>query len=226
MTLMGHVTMGEHNHLFPGVVIGGEPQDVSYRGSDTQVDHRRPQRHSRGRDDQSRHAKKKKASPRSATTTFSWPAATWPTIAGWAATSSWPTARCWAGTSTSTITPRSPAPSPCITMRSIGSYSFVGGLSRVLHDVPPFMLVEGHPARPRCINVVALKRNNFSPEAIELPGRGPSPALSGQGRPRPRPRDPSRQRPARAASERAAELRPSAARGQARPGPRTQESRM
>jgi UDP-N-acetylglucosamine acyltransferase len=29
------------------------------------------------------------------------------------------------------------------------------------------MLVEGHPARPRCINVVALKRNDFSPEVID-----------------------------------------------------------
>jgi UDP-N-acetylglucosamine acyltransferase len=28
------------------------------------------------------------------------------------------------------------------------------------------MLVEGHPARPRCINVVALKRNEFSADAI------------------------------------------------------------
>ena len=31
---------------------------------------------------------------------------------------------------------------------SIGSYAFVGGLSRVLHDVPPFMLVEGSPSGP------------------------------------------------------------------------------
>lgn len=49
---------------------------------------------------------------------------------------------------------------------SIGSYSFVGGLSRVLHDVPPFMLVEGIPTRPRCVNVVALKRNGFSNDVI------------------------------------------------------------
>ena len=48
----------------------------------------------------------------------------------------------------------------------IGSFSFVSGLSRVLHDVPPFMLVEGLPARPRCINVVALKRNEFSSDVI------------------------------------------------------------
>jgi UDP-N-acetylglucosamine acyltransferase len=49
---------------------------------------------------------------------------------------------------------------------TIGSYSFVSGVSRVLHDVPPYMLVEGVPTRPRCVNVVALKRNNFSPETI------------------------------------------------------------
>ena len=50
---------------------------------------------------------------------------------------------------------------------SIGCYSFVSGLSRVLHDVPPFMLVEGFPARPRTVNVVALKRKNFSSESIK-----------------------------------------------------------
>lgn len=49
----------------------------------------------------------------------------------------------------------------------VGKYSFVGGLSAVRHDVPPFMLVEGHPARPRCVNTVALKRHNFPPETIE-----------------------------------------------------------
>lgn len=50
---------------------------------------------------------------------------------------------------------------------TIGSYSFIGGLSRVLHDVPPFMLCEGAPARPRCINIVALRRNNFTPQEID-----------------------------------------------------------
>ncbi len=37
----------------------------------------------------------------------------------------------------------------------------------MLHDVPPYMLCEGAPARPRCINIVALKRNNFSPAVID-----------------------------------------------------------
>lgn len=45
---------------------------------------------------------------------------------------------------------------------TIGSYAFVAGMSRVLQDVPPFMLCEGQPARPRCVNMVALKRNGFA----------------------------------------------------------------
>lgn len=49
---------------------------------------------------------------------------------------------------------------------TIGSYAFVGGMSRVITDVPPFMLCEGQPARPRCVNMVALKRNNFSDEVM------------------------------------------------------------
>ena len=47
---------------------------------------------------------------------------------------------------------------------TIGSYAFVGGMSRVISDVPPYMLCEGQPARPRCVNMVALKRNNFANE--------------------------------------------------------------
>ena len=50
---------------------------------------------------------------------------------------------------------------------TVGSFSFVGGHSRVLHDVPPFMLVEGSPARPRCVNVVALKRSDFPNDIIK-----------------------------------------------------------
>ena len=50
---------------------------------------------------------------------------------------------------------------------TIGGYSFVGGQSRIFHDVPRFMLVDGNPSKVRCINVVGLKRNGISAEAIE-----------------------------------------------------------
>ena len=49
---------------------------------------------------------------------------------------------------------------------TIGRFAFIGGLSRVIHDVPPYMLVDGQPARPKCINVVGLKRNAFSAASI------------------------------------------------------------
>ena len=42
----------------------------------------------------------------------------------------------------------------------------MSGMSRVLHDVPPYMLAEGNPSRPRCINIVALKRHDFSADTI------------------------------------------------------------
>ncbi|MEZ6092656.1 MAG: acyl-ACP--UDP-N-acetylglucosamine O-acyltransferase [Pirellulaceae bacterium] len=49
---------------------------------------------------------------------------------------------------------------------SIGRFAFVGGVSKVLQDIPPYMLADGLPARCKCTNVVALKRNNFSRETI------------------------------------------------------------
>ncbi len=49
---------------------------------------------------------------------------------------------------------------------SVGRYCFVGACSRVLQDIAPFMLADGNPARPRCINIVALKRNNLGKEVV------------------------------------------------------------
>jgi UDP-N-acetylglucosamine acyltransferase len=48
----------------------------------------------------------------------------------------------------------------------VGRLAMVGGHARVVQDVPPFMLCEGLPARPRCVNVVALRRGGFSRESI------------------------------------------------------------
>lgn len=50
---------------------------------------------------------------------------------------------------------------------TIGAYSFVGGQSRIVHDVPRFMLVDGNPSKIRCINVVGLKRNGVTSEGID-----------------------------------------------------------
>lgn len=48
----------------------------------------------------------------------------------------------------------------------IGSMSMVGGMSRISRDVPPYMMVEGNPAKIRSLNLVGLKRRGFSSEEI------------------------------------------------------------
>jgi UDP-N-acetylglucosamine acyltransferase len=47
----------------------------------------------------------------------------------------------------------------------IGTMSIIGGCSKVVQDVPPYMLADGNPARARTINKVGLERNGVSEEA-------------------------------------------------------------
>lgn len=50
---------------------------------------------------------------------------------------------------------------------TIGQYAYVGGLTRIVHDVPPFMVVEGNPARVRKLNTKLLQRSRFDPDQID-----------------------------------------------------------
>lgn len=47
----------------------------------------------------------------------------------------------------------------------IGKMSIIGGCSKVVQDVPPFMLADGNPAETRTVNKVGLERNGVSEEA-------------------------------------------------------------
>lgn len=49
----------------------------------------------------------------------------------------------------------------------IGKHSIIGGLSKVTQDVPPFMIVDGHPATTRGLNVIGLQRRGFSEDDIK-----------------------------------------------------------
>lgn len=49
---------------------------------------------------------------------------------------------------------------------SIGEHCFCGGGSVIIKDVPPFMIVSGHSAKPRGINSEGLKRRGFSADSI------------------------------------------------------------
>jgi len=165
VTLMGHVTLGQHNHLYPGVVIGGDPQDLSYRGSDTQVvigDHnviRECVTINRGTEKEDGVTTVGHHNFIMACCHVAHDCQLGDRIVMANGT--------MLGGHVHVHDHASLSGAVAVHhYASIGSYSFVSGLSRVLHDVPPYMLVEGHPARPRCINVVALKRNNFSTETI------------------------------------------------------------
>lgn len=166
VTLMGHVHIGQFNHIWPGCVIGGEPQDVSYSGADTKVvigNHniiRECVTINRGTEKEDR-----------------------VTVIG---DHNFLMACCHVAhdcrlgdhiiITNGTLLGGHVHVHDHATLSggvgvhhfsTIGSYSFVAGMSAVRHDVPPYMLVEGYPARPRCINVVALKRNDFSAETID-----------------------------------------------------------
>lgn len=167
VTIMGHVSIGEDNHFFPNVVIGGHPQDLSYQGSATRVEIGHSNTFREGVTI-NRATEKEDGVTRVGNQCY-------------LMTCSHIAHDCKVGDrvimannvmlgghvhvhNDATI-------SGGVGVHhygSIGSFSFVGAISRVLHDVPPYMLSEGIPAKPRCVNVVALKRNNFPAEDIQL----------------------------------------------------------
>jgi UDP-N-acetylglucosamine acyltransferase len=49
----------------------------------------------------------------------------------------------------------------------VGAYAMLGGMAKVVQDVPPFMIVDGNPAVVRSINKVGLERGGFSAEQVE-----------------------------------------------------------
>ncbi|MBL0922318.1 MAG: acyl-ACP--UDP-N-acetylglucosamine O-acyltransferase [Phycisphaerales bacterium] len=50
---------------------------------------------------------------------------------------------------------------------TVGRLAFVGGLARISKDVPPFLVVEGNPAEPRKVNTTALVRRLWPVEQVE-----------------------------------------------------------
>ncbi len=165
VTIKGRTTIGEFNQIHPGAVIGGEPQDVSYTGSPTEV---RIGNHNVIRESVTINRGTEK--DRGITTVGDH---------CYFMACSHVAHDCMVGNhviiANATMlgghvhVEDHASLSGGVAVHhyaSVGGFSFVSGVSRVLHDVPPFMLVEGVPTRPRCVNTVALKRNNFPKETI------------------------------------------------------------
>jgi UDP-N-acetylglucosamine acyltransferase len=49
----------------------------------------------------------------------------------------------------------------------IGAHAMTGGCSKIVQDVPPYMIADGNSARVRGVNTVGLQRKGFTPEAIK-----------------------------------------------------------
>jgi UDP-N-acetylglucosamine acyltransferase len=49
----------------------------------------------------------------------------------------------------------------------IGAHVMVGAMSKVVQDVPPFLIADGNPAIARSINKIGLERHGFTPERLE-----------------------------------------------------------
>jgi len=49
----------------------------------------------------------------------------------------------------------------------IGRFAITGGCSKIVQDVPPFMIADGNPASIRGVNLVGLERHGFSAEAVK-----------------------------------------------------------
>ena len=48
----------------------------------------------------------------------------------------------------------------------IGRLAIIGGLSKVVQDVPPFSMCDGHPAKIYTVNLVGLKRARFTVKTV------------------------------------------------------------
>jgi UDP-N-acetylglucosamine acyltransferase len=48
----------------------------------------------------------------------------------------------------------------------IGTHAIIGGFTKIVQDVPPYMIADGNPAELRGINQVGLERRSFPPEVV------------------------------------------------------------
>jgi UDP-N-acetylglucosamine acyltransferase len=49
----------------------------------------------------------------------------------------------------------------------IGRYAITGGCSKIVQDIPPFMIADGNPAKIRGINLIGLERSGFPAEKVK-----------------------------------------------------------
>ena len=166
VTMLGDVTLGDENVVFPGAVLGGAPQDISYNGADTKVTIG-DRNVIRECVTVNRATEKEDGYTRVGSDCYLMGnvhvahdcSIGDKVIIGHGS---------MMGGHVHVDSHATLSGSVAVThYAAIGSYTFTGAASRVLQDVAPFMLADGSPARPRCVNIVALRRNNFDKNVID-----------------------------------------------------------
>jgi UDP-N-acetylglucosamine acyltransferase len=165
--VMGHTTLGEGNRLYPGCVIGAPPQDLKYAGEATRV---QIGDRNHFREHVTVHAGTAQGGgltrvgsdglfmvgahvAHDARVGDRVVLANHVLLAGHVRVGDRATLN---------------GAAACHHFTTVGRLAYVGGLSRIVSDVHPFTIVEGHPARVRAANVVGLQRAGVSPEDVRI----------------------------------------------------------
>ena len=164
-TVLGHTRLGSENVLYPGCVLGADPQDLKHRG---EVTHLEVGDRNRFREHVTVHAG---------------------TVKGGGLTRVGSDGLFMAGCHVAHDAEVGDrvilanhvllaghvrvedgailnGAAACHHFTTVGRLAYVGGLSRITQDVPPFSIVEGHPARIRGCNVVGLRRAGVAEDAV------------------------------------------------------------
>ena len=162
----GNTKVGEHNLISPFVVIGGDPQDVSYQGTPTRVeigDHNVIRENvtinrATEKEDGLTRLGSHNMLMAGAHVAHDCKLGDRVTIANGSMLGGHVHVESYASVSGGVAVHH---------YATLGAYSFVGGQSRIYHDVPRFMLVDGNPSKVRCINIVGLRRNGIGEQGID-----------------------------------------------------------
>lgn len=177
---MGHITIGENNHIFPGSVIGTSPQDMSYKGENTGLvlgDGNTVREYTTISLGTPRGGGLTKVGHHNLLMAYVHIAHD-----------------CRIGdhviianesqfSGRVTVEDRVVVSGACkfVQFVTLGQFCFIGGSSTVNKDVLPFSTAQGYYAVMRATNKVGLQRAHFSPSDIELIHRALRYIIKGQG---------------------------------------------
>jgi UDP-N-acetylglucosamine acyltransferase len=167
VVISGNTTIGRSNHIFPGVVIGSHPQDVSYQNTATQVvigDSNVFREYCTV----NRASEKEEGITRVGSNNFFMTnthiahdckvgdrivIANNGMLGGHARIGNDVTIAGGCG---------------IVHFGTVGQLSFIGAMTTVTQDVPPYTIVDGKPARPRAVNVIGLRRHGYVDDDIRV----------------------------------------------------------